>query len=384
MTIRLAIAGRPAIELDEEHITLGSDPGCTVCLAGIEEIQPKHAVIRSIDGNWLIEVRDAVALYLGEIPKKAHMIKSGDAIGLSTNGPSLKIELIEESPLRLAPEPSEKKPTPKPTGGSSASQSTMKTPTSTTARPESSANVRPPRMSDVVLLPDSDAELPVTPAAPVKKAVSKPSSSAIIPTTKASSNGSLPKPKPGSSSIIPTQKPPATSTVKAPKAPSSSMISTTKPPSTTSIATPSASSVILSGDNKPKAKPRGTDSNVPVKKAKPSSAQMPTVDSDGNDVPVGVPMLKRLTALDVPVASLDDDELSSYGDSPKRRRSSEHEQDIEWIKMVIIRAAIGGAIALVVLIVIVELWRAMTKPAVLPTATSSVINDWVSLISQMV
>ena len=120
MTIRLAIAGRPAIELDEEHITLGSDPGCTVCLAGIEEIQPKHAVIRSIDGNWLIEVRDAVALYLGEIPKKAHMIKSGDAIGLSNNGPSLKIELIEESPLRLAPEPSEKKPTPKPSVGSSA------------------------------------------------------------------------------------------------------------------------------------------------------------------------------------------------------------------------------------------------------------------------
>src|SRR6478735_4238225 len=97
MTIRLTLSGRNPIELEDELITLGSDPSCTVCVE-TSSVQPKHAVLRSIDGNWLIEVSEAVAVYLGEIPKKAHMVRSGDVIGLTAEGPMMKVVVLDDAP----------------------------------------------------------------------------------------------------------------------------------------------------------------------------------------------------------------------------------------------------------------------------------------------
>ncbi len=92
MPIKLAITGRPAIEIDVENITIGSDRSCTVAFDD-STVMPKHAVIRKIAGRWLIEVRDAASIFVGgpfghTKPKRLHWLVPGDQIRLTENGPA--------------------------------------------------------------------------------------------------------------------------------------------------------------------------------------------------------------------------------------------------------------------------------------------------------
>ncbi len=96
MPIMLAITGRPAIEIDVENITIGSDRNCTVAFDD-SEVMPRHAVIRKIAGRWLIEVREAPAVFVSgpfghAEPKRLHWLVPGDQIRLTESGPAITFE----------------------------------------------------------------------------------------------------------------------------------------------------------------------------------------------------------------------------------------------------------------------------------------------------
>ena len=96
MAITLAITGRPAIEIDVENITIGSDRNCTVAIDD-STVMPRHAVIRKIAGRWLIEVREAPAIFVGgpfghTESKRLHWLIPGDQIRLTDNGPVITFE----------------------------------------------------------------------------------------------------------------------------------------------------------------------------------------------------------------------------------------------------------------------------------------------------
>lgn len=93
MPIKLAITGRPLVVLDETCITLGSAAGCSVTFDDLPEVRPKHAVIRSVAGRWLLEVRDAKSILIGgSEPKRLHWLAPGDVFRLSENAPLMTFE----------------------------------------------------------------------------------------------------------------------------------------------------------------------------------------------------------------------------------------------------------------------------------------------------
>lgn len=173
MSIKLAVAGHPAIDVSDETIALGSDPSCTVCLPESSGAMPKHAVIRKIAGRWLIEVRDGEAIFVGDSePKRLFWLNSGDVIRLTEEGPAITFKTSDEEPVSL--------PTP-------------------ALRP-APADI----MRDVILPADSDPLIPVN----------KPRSSASIPVPKPPSSGTIKVPKSGSSATIKTTQPPSSSTMR--------------------------------------------------------------------------------------------------------------------------------------------------------------------------
>src|SRR5262249_17322434 len=149
---------------------------------------------------------------------------TGDTISLSAQGPVIKVELIEDGPLRLAPE-----------NKGSKSQVVDK-------------------LSETVLIPESDPLIPiVSPQEQPSAKKTKPLASAIIPTLKDTdstppANAKLSKP-PSSSTV-------KTSTVKSSQPQSSMTIPTTIPLSETIKTTGKSSTEI------PTAKKSGTHSNA--------------------------------------------------------------------------------------------------------------------------
>lgn len=157
MSIKLAVAGRPHINLSEENITLGSDPSCAVSFPESSGLMPKHAVIRKIAGRWLIEVREADAIFVGgPDPKRLFWLNPGDTVKLTENGPAITFQPLDDDPLPL-----------------------------------------PIPASKVVLPPDSSPSLPVT----------RPKSSAAIRVPKSPSSGTIKVPKSPSSGTIRTVPP---------------------------------------------------------------------------------------------------------------------------------------------------------------------------------
>jgi hypothetical protein len=106
MSIKLAIALRPLMEVEEENITLGTDPSCTVALPESSGAKPKHAVIRKIAGRWLIEVREAESfLIAGSEPKRLHWLQPGDVIQLTDNSPTITFQPLIDTPSKPKPVP---------------------------------------------------------------------------------------------------------------------------------------------------------------------------------------------------------------------------------------------------------------------------------------
>lgn len=348
MPIKLHFAGRPPIELSDEQITLGSDPANTVNIPAGPTIRPNHAVIRLIDGRWIIEVRDAESFFVtGTGQKKAHWLNSGNVIRFADDGPVVKIELSEEvAPL------SEAEPVRRNQRDVSKSEEAL----SGGDRPR----VRP---SDVILLPDSDDEIPVADA-PLKLAEDRPRPSGA-------NIDFLKPPKSGSDSS--DQLPPPTVTIRASKAPTSTTIPVIDSAKSGTVRTPrSASGEIPT--SRSASKSGKTDSNIPAKSPRrsASSAQIPVTRSDPNEAPAGTPVLKRLSSWEAPVPkNEDDDDMLSVGETIGRRRKG-NDADVEWIKMVVLRCAGVGLVVLLAWLCVRELWKAMT-PVNHPVPTVSVI-----------
>ncbi len=106
MPITLAVHGRTPITVGDEEISLGSDPGCQVSFADVDEIKPNHAVIREIGGKWLIEAREAESLVVGDAkPARIHYLKPGDVIRLTENSPPVTFQPIDDIlPVALDPD----------------------------------------------------------------------------------------------------------------------------------------------------------------------------------------------------------------------------------------------------------------------------------------
>lgn len=184
MSIKLAVAGRPQVEIQDEHITLGSDPHCTVVVDSTPQIKPKHAIIRKIAGRWLIEVRDGESVFVGgPEPRRLHWLNPGDVIRLCEQSPDIVFQPAStSSPPPIAPKPPAGPPP---------------------IVPKASAT---PHHSDHLLPPASDHALPT--AAPaddwtriLDDGPAEPSSRAPL------SSHPVPVSKPGSSSKIPTYQP---------------------------------------------------------------------------------------------------------------------------------------------------------------------------------
>jgi hypothetical protein len=152
MAIKLAIAGRPPIELFEDTIVLGSDPGCTVTFEDMPNVKPEHAVIRMIAGRWLVEAREADAILIGDNePKKVHWLNPGDLIRMSESGPTVIFQpLSGESPAAgsrpqaaaAAPKPASVRP---PSSNSIRVPKALSSSTIPTSKPPSSATMRTAR-----------------------------------------------------------------------------------------------------------------------------------------------------------------------------------------------------------------------------------------------
>jgi len=377
MSIKLAVAGRRQIVLDAENISLGSDPGCSVTFPDHADVKPKHAIIRSIAGRWLIEVRQAESVFIGTSdPKRMHWLTAGDVIRLTENGPPITFQ---------------------PTTDGAASPQVKAAPSTQEKRPRA-AEPRA-RMADVILAPDSDEIIPATESAatakPSSKPKMKPPSSAIIPTLKSSreetpdaakapTSRTVRTTKPSSSAIIPVLKTPPTS-FEAPQAPLSTTIPATKPPapkttrtqplSSTTIPTrrpPSSTTIKTPGssDSIPTAKKSQTplsrtDASSPTAKARRTkTSEFPTFDPSIMTEPdAKVPVLQRLSSWEIPIPPELAEEESEGAFAGRGRKSKKgQEADIKFIKKNVISCA---AFALAILILYHgyrELKRALNGP----------------------
>lgn len=353
MPIKLLFAGRPPIELLNEHITLGSNPACTVYLPASDQIRSNHAVIRLIDGRWIMETQEAESFFVnGSGQKKAHWLTSGNVIRLSEDGLVVKIELTEQA-IAGVDEPPAKRAQRKPVKSDVA------------LLDDGRPLVKP---SDVILLPDSEAEIPSVDSAPLRLADDTPRSSP--------SRIDIPKlnaPAPESSDDLP----PPTVTIRASKAPTSTTIPIMDAPSSATMRT-SRSKSGEAPTSKGTAKSK-TDANLPARRRSGSSVQIPVTDP--NEPAAGTPVLKRLSSWEAPVAkSDDDDEMLSLGEPIGRRRKG-HDADVEWIKMVVIRCAVVGLVVLLAWLSIREIWKAMS-PAPMPLiqTVSVSLDEWTECV----
>lgn len=90
MPIKLAVTGCEPIVLEMNEISVGSAQNCGVSFLNMPNVKPKHAVIRMIAGRWLVEVREADAIYVNtDEPKRMQWLQPGDVIRLTLAGPEI-------------------------------------------------------------------------------------------------------------------------------------------------------------------------------------------------------------------------------------------------------------------------------------------------------
>ncbi len=103
MAIVLGVSGKSPIEVDADPITIGSDPANTIAVTDDDRIKPRHAVIRRVAGRWLVEVREAEAIRVGNSElARVHWLNLGDVIRLVDNGPEITFQPSRTTPSTYA------------------------------------------------------------------------------------------------------------------------------------------------------------------------------------------------------------------------------------------------------------------------------------------
>ena len=371
MSIKLAVAGRPPIVIEDEYITLGNGPGCSVTFPETPDVKSKHAIIHLVAGRWLLEAREADSVFVGSNdPKRTHWLNQGDVIRLSEDCPPITFHLAneerspvtEDAPLIIAE-----------------------------TQPPVKEKRRP--ASDVVLAPDSDPIIPTTkpalaskpPASATQKTTKQPSSAIIqIPKSPSSSNTEVPKapssteiksPKAPSSTTIPTKQPPSSTTIPTRRPPSSTTIPTKQPPSSTMIPTKQPLSSTGIPTKQPpssmsiKTTKSASSDSIPARKGR-SEGQVPAQSNDSDEPTAKVPVLKRMSSWEAPIVEANDKDAEDdwEGGSKPRGRKRGDDADMKFIKMVVIRFIVSVVGLVILWHGYKEVRKALSAPKYTPTS----------------
>lgn len=98
MSTTLAVPGRTIVTLKADSvILLGSDSGCTIAFPDDLNIRPRHAVVKAVEGRWIIESLDDSVFIIGDSStKQSHWLKRGDEIRLSEDCPPIVFQPIDD------------------------------------------------------------------------------------------------------------------------------------------------------------------------------------------------------------------------------------------------------------------------------------------------
>ena len=326
MSIKIEISGRSPLIFTSDQIALGSDPSCAVSFPDASEIQPVHAVIKEVDGRWMIEACKAESPVVSNGQSaRVHWLKPGDVIQLTRNSPLVTFELTDDDDedfLPLVPRFAEE------------------------SVPGAS------KQSDAIT-----QDCLLTDTVEISSPLASPSGSGV----KESKSGTIKVPK--SSPSLSAISPPASGTMKS----SGTVKSTGTAKSSGTVKT-----VPKATDGSPKSSRSDAELAARRTKSPGSSGQIPTHKGaqDEDQIAPDVPVLSRMSA-----SSWDEAELPP---APRSRRSKDQDE-LKWILSVVGRCVGIGGGALVVLLLVSTIWKALTQPAAgLPTATVPPENSTVA------
>ena len=302
MPVKLAISGRSPVSVSDDHISIGSDPCCSIVLSDAADVKPIHAVIKEISGRWLVESCDTDLLRVGgSEPGRRHWLKPGDVIELTQNGVKVTFQPADEDEdddfMPLVPRFADASSKP----ASAPSQSVLK------------EDDIPLTDTVDLVLPTTSVSIPVTAPPPL---------SGTIPTTSAPLSGTIPTSKVTSPAAAQTKRP-ASGTIKAVKDPLEAK------------------------------KSSQSDGEIPARRRKKSDGGGISADKAADDeIDLNLPVLTR-------TSSWEEEEFESV---PRRRRSSE-KAEMEWIMKVVGRCVAGGVAVLIVWIAASSLFKAVSQPS---------------------
>lgn len=103
MPIKL-IVERQTLCFNSEVIEIGRDPENQIALRDDLRLAPRHAVLRCVNGRWIVESRDGGLISVGSgRPTQFAWLNPGDVIHLTASGPELVFEPISDSTLNSPP-----------------------------------------------------------------------------------------------------------------------------------------------------------------------------------------------------------------------------------------------------------------------------------------
>jgi pSer/pThr/pTyr-binding forkhead associated (FHA) protein len=117
MLVKLTVDGRTLL-FDIDAIGIGRDPDNQVALPDDSRLAPLHAVMRCVNGRWIIESKDGGPIRIGNgRPSRFAWLNPGDVIHLTETGPEL---LFEPSNVSLSPPGADRTKPPISNAGASA------------------------------------------------------------------------------------------------------------------------------------------------------------------------------------------------------------------------------------------------------------------------
>ncbi len=108
MPVKL-IVERQTLSFETDAIGIGRDPDNQVALPNDARLAPLHAVLRHVNGRWIVESRDGGPIRVGNgRPTQFAWLNPGDVIHLTESGPQLVFEPASQesgAPVPLKPVP---------------------------------------------------------------------------------------------------------------------------------------------------------------------------------------------------------------------------------------------------------------------------------------
>lgn len=92
MPIKLTVE-RQTLNFDVDAIGIGRDPENQVALPNDSRLAPMHAILRNVNGRWIIESHEGGPIRIGNgRPSRFAWLNPGDVIHLTETGPELIFE----------------------------------------------------------------------------------------------------------------------------------------------------------------------------------------------------------------------------------------------------------------------------------------------------